>query len=109
MCGFIIADTKGFILRANEKVAAWIECNTDELKGKRFSDLLAVGGKIYYETHLSPLLRMQGFFDEVVLEISSTTGRKLRVMVNADERRDKDGKPCFIRFTLLKSHRPSSI
>ena len=103
LCGFIIADTKGFILRANEKVAAWIECNTDELKGKRFSDLLAVGGKIYYETHLSPLLRMQGFFDEVVLEISSTTGRKLRVMVNADERRDKDGKPCFIRFTLLKA------
>lgn len=103
LCGFIIADTQGFILRANTKVAAWINCTIDELKGKRFSDLLSIGGKIYYETHLWPLLRMQGFFDEVVLELSSTTGQKLRVMVNALERRDKNDKPCFIRYTILKA------
>lgn len=104
LCGFIIADTKGSIVRANKKIAGWVNCTTDELKGKRFSDLLAIGGKIYYETHLWPLLRMQGFFDEVVLELSSTTGPKLRVMVNALERRDKDSQPCFIRYTILKAN-----
>ncbi len=103
LCGFIIANTQGSILRANKKVAEWANCATDDLKGKRFSDLLTIGGKIYYETHLWPLLRMQGFFDEVVLELSGATGQKLRVMVNALERRDKDGKPCFIRYTILKA------
>lgn len=103
LCGFIIADTDGFIMRANQKVAAWANCNNDQLKGKRFSDLLSIGGKIYYETHLSPLLRMQGFFDEVVLELNSTTGDKLRVMVNAFERRDEEGQPYFIRYTILKA------
>ncbi len=103
LCGFIIADTKGSIVRANKKVAGWVNCTPGELKGKRFSDLLAIGGKIYYETHLWPLLRMQGFFDEVVLELNNTTGQKLRVMVNALERRDKDGKPSFIRYTILKA------
>jgi sigma-B regulation protein RsbU (phosphoserine phosphatase) len=103
LCGFIISDTKGTILRANQKAATWVNCTTDQLKGKRFSDLLSIGGKIYYETHLSPLLRIQGFFDEVVLELSSTNGDKLRVLVNAFERRDIDGQPCFIRYTILKA------
>ena len=103
LCGFITADAKGIIVRANKKVAGWIGFNTNELKGKRFSDLLAVGGKIYYETHLWPLLRMQGFFDEVVLELSGTAGQRLRVMVNAFETRDINDQPCFIRFTILKA------
>ena len=102
LCGFIIADPKGFILRANTKIATWIGCSKDDLKGKKFSDLLSIGGKIYYETHLGPLLRMQGFFDEVVLEISNKTGHKLRVLVNALERRGPDDKPAFVRFTILK-------
>lgn len=103
LCGFIIADTKGFIVRANKKVGGWTGCSTDELKGKRFSELLSVGGKIYYETHLWPLLRMQGFFDEVVLELNDTTGRRLRVMVNAIESRDEEGQPYFIRYIILKA------
>lgn len=102
LCGFITADTQGFIMRANKKIAGWLTHTTDELKGKRFSDLLGTGSKIYYETHLRPLLRIQGFFDEVVLELSSTTGQKVQVMVNAFERRDKNGKPYFIRYTILK-------
>lgn len=102
LCGFVIADTQGFILRANKKIAGWLNHSTDELKGKRFSDLLGIGSKIYYETHLRPLLRIQGFFDEVVLELSSTAGQKLQVMVNAFERRDKNGQPYFIRYSILK-------
>jgi sigma-B regulation protein RsbU (phosphoserine phosphatase) len=101
LCGFVIADTGGIIIRANKKIAGWLHTNIDELKGKRFSDLLSIGGKIYYETHLWPLLRMQGFFDEVVLELSSGTGRKMRVMVNALECRDNEGEPCFIRYKIL--------
>jgi sigma-B regulation protein RsbU (phosphoserine phosphatase) len=103
LCGFIIADAQGRITRANAKVASWAGCRTDELRGQRFSDLLSVGGKIYYETHLWPLLRMQGFFDEVSLEIKSNTGEKLKVLVNAIERRNREGDPLFIRYTILKA------
>jgi len=103
LCGFIIADIQGAIIRANKKVAQWVGSDSNELKGKRFSDLLAIGGKVYYETHLWPLLRMQGFFDEIAIELSSTAGQKLRVMVNALERRDENGTPCFIRYTIVKA------
>ena len=103
LCGFVIADGQGLIVRANAKLATWIGVNPAELTGKRFSDLLAIGGKIYYETHLWPLLRMQGFFDEVMLELNIAESKKLRVLANAFERRDSDGTPCFIRYTIVKA------
>lgn len=103
LCGFILANKQGYILRANERVSLWRNQTKEELKGSQFVDLLSIGSKIYYETHLRPLLRMQGFFDEVVLEISNITGGKLQVMVNAFERRDDNGDPLFIRYTILKA------
>lgn len=102
LCGFIIANAKGIIIRGNEKVIQWTGYSHEELKSKRFSDLLSIGGKVYYETHLSPLLRMQGFFDEVMLEIVHTSGTKMQVLVNASEHGFDKDNPEFIRFTLLK-------
>lgn len=103
LCGFIISDSRGFILKANSKIIDWINDTSENVKGKKFSDLLSIGGKIYYETHLWPLLRMQGFFEEVVLELRNNSGQKLRVMVNAMERRDNNGNASFIRYTILKA------
>lgn len=103
LCGFVIANGQGMILRNNAKVCEWVGCPDGHLKGKRFSELLTIGSKVYYETHLWPLLRMQGFFDEVVLEVISDKRPKLMVMVNALERRDEIGKPLFIRYTIVKA------
>ena len=63
LCGYATTDAEGSILFVNSRLAGWLGCLKEELAGKRFSDLLSIGGKIYYETHLWPLLRMQGFFD----------------------------------------------
>src|SRR6185437_6320569 len=103
LCGFIVTNAKGIIVRGNEKVIQWSGYSNEELKNKRFSDLLSIGGKVYYETHLFPLLRMQGFFDEVMLEIVHTSGTKMQVLVNALERGFDKDNPQFIRFILLKS------
>jgi sigma-B regulation protein RsbU (phosphoserine phosphatase) len=103
LSGYVIADGQGKILRANSKVAVWLGKHSDDLVGQRFSDLLSIGGKIYYETHLWPLLRMQGYFDEVALELSTTDGQKMQVLVNACERKDDQHVPQFIRLTIFKA------
>lgn len=103
VCGFVTTDAEGKIIRANNRIAGWLGRDAGSIKGQRFSDLLTIGGKIYYETHLWPLLRMQGFFDEVALELSCANKDKLQVLVNAIERRDEQDRPQFIRFTVLKA------
>ena len=103
LSGHVIADAEGKILRINQKLADWLGCDPSAAIGQRFSDLLTVGGKIYYETHLWPLLRMQGFFEEVALELGCANNQKFQVLVNAYERRDEKNIPQFIRFTVFKA------
>ncbi len=60
------------------------------------SDRLHIAGRIYYETHLLPLLTMQGFVNEVALGFSDRCRRRLPTLVNLTERRDAAG----VRFTF---------
>ena len=36
--------------------------------GRRLHQFLNMAGRVYYETHIAPLLRMQGFFNEFALD-----------------------------------------
>ena len=101
--GFVTTDAAGRIERANAALCAWTGNASGALDGSRFSDLLPVGMKIYYETHLAPLLRMQGHFAEVALELTCRGGGRLPVLIAAEERRDDDGKPVFVRIFVTRA------
>ena len=62
-----------------------------------------MAGRIYYETHFAPLLRMQGHFNEVALEIVTRSKDRLPILVNAAERRDESGGLRFIRITVFNA------
>ncbi|WP_183252907.1 PAS domain-containing hybrid sensor histidine kinase/response regulator [Brevundimonas basaltis] len=90
-CGYLIADETGRIIRANRTLAEWLSQKAGDFEGRRFSDLLNIAGKIYYETHFAPLLRMQGFFHEVALDLVRPGQDPLPVLVNAAERASDGG------------------
>ena len=102
-CGYLSLRSSGVIFKANKTFSQWTGYAPDELAGKRFHDLLNVAGRIYYETHFAPLLRMQGYFNEVALELVKNDGERLPVLVNAAERRDAAGVPLFIRLTVFNA------
>ena len=102
-CGYLSAEPGGRVVRANSTLAGWLGYRAAELVGRRFSDLLNIAGKIYYETHFAPLLRMQGFFNEVALDLVRAEGGTLPVLVNAVERRDEAGEVRFIRITVFNA------
>jgi PAS domain S-box-containing protein len=100
-CGYLSTDPGGRIVKINQTLSDWLGIAPDRLVGRRFQDLLPIAGKIYYETHFSPLLRMQGYFNEVALELIGHDGRRLQALLNARERRDREGRLRFIRITVL--------
>lgn len=102
-CGYISAQADGRILRANETFLKWTGYERDLLVGRRFQDFLNIAGKIYFETHFAPLLRMQGFFNEVALDVVRADGTVLPVLVNALERRDEAGQLGFVRITIFNA------
>jgi serine phosphatase RsbU (regulator of sigma subunit) len=71
--------------------------------GARFPDLLTVGGRVFHETHLRPLLRMQGAVREIALDVVRVDGSVLPCLLNAVEVRDDDGAPLLVRATLFEA------
>jgi sigma-B regulation protein RsbU (phosphoserine phosphatase) len=69
----------------NGVVCKWLGYAEAELLSMRFQDLLTIGSRIFHQTHLAPLLRMQGSVAEVKLEVRTRDGRALPVMVNLAE------------------------
>jgi phosphoserine phosphatase RsbU/P len=63
----------------------------------------ALAGRIYYEAHIAPLLRMQGTFEEFAIDFLKPVGQPLEMIANAAERRDADGKPLSIHMTLTRA------
>jgi PAS domain S-box-containing protein len=102
-CGYVSADADGTVGKANRTLADWLGIPASAIVGRRFHDLLTIPGKIYYETHFAPLLRMQGFFHEVALDMVCADGSRLPVLVNAVERRGEQGELRFTRITVFNA------
>ncbi|MGO7337044.1 PAS domain-containing sensor histidine kinase [Rhizobium leguminosarum] len=102
-CGYLSLQPDGRIVKVNRTLSTWIGIPAEQLLGKRLHDLLNTSGRIFYETHFAPLLRIQGFFNEVALDLVTVDGRKLPVLANAVERRAEDGALLFTRVTMFQA------
>jgi PAS domain S-box-containing protein len=101
-CGYLSTLPDGTIARVNQTLLDWTGHTRDDLLGgAKFQGLLTVGSRIYYETHYAPLLRMQGFANEIAFEVVRKDGRVLPVLVNSAQRLDAGGTPLFNRITLF--------
>lgn len=102
-CGYLSLSPDGRIVKSNHTLTRWLGMAPDALLGKRLRDVLSIAGQIFYETHFAPLLRMQGFFDEVALDLIRADGTPLHVLANAAERRDPEGGLLFTRVTVFRA------
>jgi sigma-B regulation protein RsbU (phosphoserine phosphatase) len=102
-CGYLSLDPDGRVAKVNRTLCRWLDRPAEDVLGKRLSELLNVAGRIFYETHFAPLLRMQGFFDEVALDLVKADGTQMPVLANAAERRDEAGNVLFTRLTILRA------
>jgi PAS domain S-box-containing protein len=103
-CGYLSTLPDGTIVRVNRTFSDWTGASRDALlAGTKFQTLLTIGSRIYYETHYAPLLRMQGFANEIAFEVLRGDGRTLPVLVNSRQKRAADGTPLFNRITLFDS------
>ena len=93
-CGYLTTTPDGVIVRVNQTFLSWTGHAAEDLVGRRtFSALLSGGGRIYHDTHFSPMLQMQGSVREIALDVVRADGTRLPVLVNATLDRDAAGSP----------------
>jgi PAS domain S-box-containing protein len=90
-CGVVSFDDTGAIRYANARLLELLGYSDSELSGKHVETILTVAGRIFFQTHLFPLVRMQGRASEVFLLLRKRDGSDLGALVNAARRETPDG------------------
>jgi sigma-B regulation protein RsbU (phosphoserine phosphatase) len=99
-CGNLSSLLDGTIARVNATLLGWLGYSRDDLVGhRRFGDLLTVGARIYYETHLAPLLAMQGEISGVALDLRTKDGGTFPALISSLV--TSDGEPRSIRTIVF--------
>jgi sigma-B regulation protein RsbU (phosphoserine phosphatase) len=102
-CGYLSIRPDGRIFKVNQTLLDWLGFSREQLVGRPLRDMLHIGARIFFETHFAPLLRMQGFFNEVALDLLTRQRVRLPVLVNAKEKRDPEGRHLFTRLTIFNA------
>jgi PAS domain S-box-containing protein len=91
--GYFSTDKNGIITKINDTLLGWLGYAKEDIIGKvTWQSLLSVGGKMYFETHYSPLLQMQGYVQEISFEMVKKDKTRLPIIINTKQIRDENGK-----------------
>jgi sigma-B regulation protein RsbU (phosphoserine phosphatase) len=100
-CAYLTTLPDGVITKVNATFLAWTGRQRDDVVGHRLPELLPPGGRIYYETHVGPMLAMQGMVREIATEVVCAGGTRLPVILNAVLERDASGEARLVRVALF--------
>ena len=100
----------GTIVRANRTFLRWTGLQRRRaLRLPALPGQLSLGGRIFYDTHFGPLLRMQGFVNEIAFDLICTNGRKLATLVNTVQRMNSAGRPARSSDHRVRRPRPAPV
>ncbi|HEX6596559.1 MAG TPA: SpoIIE family protein phosphatase [Acidimicrobiales bacterium] len=101
-CAYLSTLPDGVIAKVNRTFLAWTGYRREDLVGRRrLQELLALGDRVYFETHFLPMLRMQGRVREIAVQVVAEDGSRLPVLVNSVLKLDASGAPVMVRTAMF--------
>ena len=90
-CGFVTIADDGTVLELNQTLADMLRYGRIELLGWHVDKLLPPGARIFYQTYLFPMLKVQGHVEEIYLALRTKDGEDVPVLLNGI-RRERDDR-----------------
>ena len=90
-CGFLSLSDDGSITLVNRTLQEWLGYSPDELQGQHIDQILPAAGRTFYQTHVFPLLRIQGRVQEVSFPLRRKDGSHVPMLMNAAQRAGAEG------------------
>ncbi len=85
-CGYLSFTDDGVVTAANATLAGMLGYAPGDLAGTRLEAILTVGTRIFYQTHLFPLVRLHGRAEEIFLLLRAKDGGEVAVLANVARR-----------------------
>jgi PAS domain S-box-containing protein len=104
-CGFVSFGDDGTMLDVNSTFAELLGYARVELEGWHLQKILPPGGRVFYNTHVFPLLKMHGTVEEIYIALRTRKGVDLPVLMNA-VRRERGGRTVndAVVMRMLQRH-----
>jgi PAS domain S-box-containing protein len=103
-CGYLSTLPDGMIIRVNQTFLNWTGyARSALLENRRLQEIMTLPGRIFYETHFAPLLRMQGFVNEIACDLVRAHDPPLPALLNSVQVLNDAGQPALIRFTVFNA------
>jgi PAS domain S-box-containing protein len=85
-CGFLSFAEDGTILLANQTLLNLLGHESQALLGQHIGTILSMGGRVFYQTHFFPLLKLHGKVEEIYFSLRCKSGESVPVLANAVRR-----------------------
>ncbi len=105
-CGVLTFTDDGHIVAVNPTLCGRLGYVRDELTGGHVQNILSPGGRVFYQTHFFPLLKLQGEMEEVYMSLRAKTGEEVPFLVNA-RRHERNGRwenDCILMRMRQRNH-----
>ena len=101
-CGFLSIDDGGTVMVANRTFAELVGRDRLEILGSHINELLPPAGRIFYSTHLFPLLRLHGLAEELYMPLQHADGSHVPVMINGRSRQPEESSIHDLVFVPMR-------
>jgi sigma-B regulation protein RsbU (phosphoserine phosphatase) len=91
-CGFLVFSDDGKIIEVNATLLNVLGYGRHEVHNLHLEKIFSVSGRIFYQTHFFPLLKLKRKVGEVYLSLRSKNGEEIPVLTNAQRRVGRDGR-----------------
>ncbi len=94
-CGVVIMNAEGYIISLNPFVCSLLGYEADELIGKRLDRLLTAASRIYFQTHIYPLVMLRKAASELYVNLQTQQRTQIPILLNMVYQ-EQDGQSLFL-------------
>jgi PAS domain S-box-containing protein len=87
-CGFVSFADDGTVCAVNATLLEMLGLERQTVVGRHIEQMLTVGSRIFYQTHLFPMLRMHGHAEEIFIMLRASDGHDEAALLNAVRRQE---------------------
>jgi signal transduction histidine kinase/CheY-like chemotaxis protein len=87
-CGTLSFDDDGRILEINDTFRRWLQLGDDDVAGQSLTRLLGPAARVFYSSHLFPMLKLHGHVDELYVPMRAADGTDVPLLLNAERHVD---------------------
>jgi phosphoserine phosphatase RsbU/P len=104
-CFYFASTDDGTIVQVNEVLCKDTGYVKDELVGKSLDGLFSLSTRIFCQTHLYPLIKMQGYASEIFITLQGKNNIQIPVLINAERKIIQDKAVVVYIGILIKNRK----